>query len=104
MEFKGVKFNESEIQDFQRFVSGSPGASVLNRVMLGIAQKHEMMLHDPMANLESLRFAQGALDALGSVNLMIRELMERSWQSGEDEAGSVEKKAEEEEEIGHVDF
>lgn len=75
MEYKQVEFNEQEIQSFQAFFPDSPGAYLLNRIMVGSAQDYEEILHDPTSSLERVRYAQGALESAGRLGMLVKDFM-----------------------------
>lgn len=75
MEFLGVEFSEQELGSFQSFFPDAQGARLMNRLMVRNAEPYEALLHDPESSLEQLRFAQGALEGLGKLGLMVKQMI-----------------------------
>jgi len=92
MRYLGVEFSSGELSGFQGFFPDSPGASLVNRLMVMNAQEYENVLHDPASSLEQLRFAQGALDGLGKLGLRMKEFI--AFDGVEREDGDMREEAE----------
>jgi hypothetical protein len=86
-----VEFSASELSGFQGFFPDSPGAMLVNRLMVGNAQEYENVLHDPASSLEQLRFAQGALEGLGKLGLLMKEFIAFDGVGRGDEGGVREE-------------
>ena len=75
MKLFGVETEEGEIRDFQRVFPVSPAAGLLNKVIVSIGKPYEEAIHSLGTGMDSIRQAQGALDALGRLVVKVEGLM-----------------------------
>ena len=93
MEYLGVEFNERELLDFHRVFPDSPAAGLLNKLMVKVAERYEVLLHDPASTLEQLRFAQGALESAGALGMAVKQMM--AFRFGEESGGEAGEESKE---------
>ena len=98
-ECRGVTFETEELEHYQKYFWGSPSAVLLNRVFEKVSEHWMTQLTSVGASTDTMRQAQGALDALGTVVEIGQRLGMIALEEEEDQ-----EETEEEEGIPDVGF
>ncbi len=66
-EHLGIRFSETELKDFKRVFPGTPAANLFGKMISKLSGGWSLRLTSLGAPADTVRQAQGALDALGSL-------------------------------------
>jgi hypothetical protein len=79
-EIMGVKTNEDEVKSFKSFAQ-SPGAVLIGKAMGNLAEQAKAILMSLGTSADSMRQMQGALNALGNLDIFLDKVADFSLES-----------------------
>jgi hypothetical protein len=96
---EGIRVEKDEKASLDQFMPSSPGARLLGKILLAMEDGGLTFVRDPGQGLDSIRYWQGYLAAVGELHRKLRKISNANWFEGD-----IDEEAEKEEEDINVDF